>query len=114
MRMTTAFVSALVLWAAAPAVAQEWEEYVSTRDGFRVNFPGQPDVTKTTWESQLDYILPARVYSLDRGREHYSVTVVDYSALEQQGIERSKTCPPGNAQCRENAGPILGRNSLPG
>ena len=108
MHMTTVFVSALVLWAATPAGAQDWEEYVSTRDGFRVNFPGQPNVTETTRESQLDYILPARVYSTDRDREHYSVTVVDYTDLEQQGIERSKTCQPGNAQCRENAGPILG------
>ena len=108
MRMTTAVVSALVLWMAAPAVAQEWEEYVETRDGFRVNFPGRPDVTETTWESQLDYILPARVYSVDKGRERYSVTVVDFTGLEQQGIERARTCPSGNAQCRENAGPILG------
>jgi len=44
------------------------------------------------------------VYSVDRSREHYSVTVVDYTGLEQQGIERSKACPSGNAQCRENAG----------
>ena len=37
-----------------------------------------------------------------------SLTVVDYSGLEQQAIERSKTCPPGNAQCRPNAGPVIG------
>ena len=48
----------------------------------------QPKVTETTWKSQMEYILPARVYSVDRGREHYSMTVVDYSGLEQQGIER--------------------------
>ena len=108
MRRPTAVVSALVLWMAAPAVAQEWEEYVETSDGFRVNFPGRPEVTETTWESQLGYILPARVYSVDKGRERYSVTVVDFTGLEQQGIERAKTCPPGNAQCRENAGPVLG------
>jgi hypothetical protein len=56
----------------------------------------------------LDYVLPARVYSADRGREAYSVTVVDYNGLERQGIERARNCPPGNAQCRANAGPILG------
>jgi hypothetical protein len=90
------------------AGAQEWELYVSTRDGFKVDFPGQPKVTETTWTSQLDYILPARLYIADRGREHYSLTVVDYSGIEQQGIERSKTCPPGNQQCRENAGLVIG------
>ena len=62
-----------------------------------MNFPGQPEVRETTWTSQMDYILPARVYSAGRGSEHYSVTVVDYTDLERQGIERSTTCPPGNA-----------------
>ena len=104
----TAFAFALVLSVSGPAAAQEWEVYANTRDGFKANFPGQPQVTETTWKSQLDYILSARVYSADRGREHYSVTVVDYTSLEQQGIERSKTCPPGNAQCRANAGPTIG------
>lgn len=104
---TTALVFAM-LSVSGPAVAQQWTEYVNTQDGFKVNFPGQPTVTETTWQSQLDYVLPARVYSADRGREHYSVTVVDYSDLERQGIERARNCPPGNAQCRANAGPILG------
>ena len=104
---TTALVFAM-LSVSGPAVAQQWTEYVNTQDGFKVNFPGQPTVTETTWQSQLDYVLPARVYSADRGHEHYSVTVVDYSDLERQGIERASTCPPGNAQCRANAGPILG------
>ena len=104
---TTALVFAM-LSVSGSAVAQQWTEYVNTQDGFKVNFPGQPTVTETTWQSQLDYVLPARVYSADRGREHYSVTVVDYADLERQGIERAATCPPGNAQCRANAGPILG------
>ena len=107
MRMA-ALIFALVLSVSGTAVAQEWEQYVNTQDGFKVNFPGQPKVTEATWKSQLDYILPARVYSADRGPEHYAVTVVDYTGLEQQGIERSKTCPPGNQQCRANAGPIIG------
>lgn len=107
MRAST-FVIALLLSMSGPAAAQEWEEYVNTQDGFKVNFPGQPKVTETTWKSQMDYVLPARVYSVERGREHYSMTVVDHTSLEQQGIERSKTCPPGNAQCRENAGPVIG------
>jgi hypothetical protein len=105
---SAAFAFALLLSFCSSAVAQEWEEYVNTEDGFKINFPGKPKVVEATWKSQFDYILPARVYSAERGRERYSVTVVDYSKLEQQGIERSKTCPPGNAQCRENAGPIIG------
>jgi hypothetical protein len=108
MRMT-AIVFVLVLSVSGPAFAQEWEEYINTQDGFKINFPGKPRVTEIKWTSQLDYILPGRVYSGERGNgERYSVTVVDYSGLEQQGIERSKTCPPGNAQCRAEAGLVIG------
>ena len=106
MRMTTVVVGGLLM--AAPVAAQPWEEYVNKDDGFKVNFPGQPTVTEMIWQSQLDYRLPGREYTVERGRERYSVTVVDYSGLEQQGVERSATCPPGNAQCRSGAGPVLG------
>jgi hypothetical protein len=107
MRMTALFV-ALALSIGAPAAAQGWEEYVSIPDGFHINFPGTPKVTATTWTSQLNFSLPARVYSAEKGRERYSLTVVDYAPIEQLGVERAKTCPPGNANCRGNAGPVLG------
>ena len=108
MMRTFAFVFVLILCIPGTAAAQEWAEYVSTKDGFKINFPGPPKITETTWKSQMDYMLPARIYSADRGRERYSLTVVDYSGLEQQGIERAKTCPPGNEQCRENAAAVIG------
>ncbi|MSO82230.1 MAG: hypothetical protein EXQ53_02890 [Acidobacteria bacterium] len=104
-----ALIFALLLSVPGLAAAQEWDEFVSIQDGFKVNFPGQPTVTDTTWTSQLGYMLPARVYTATRGAtERYSVTVVDYNGLEQQGIARSKTCPPGNSNCRPNAPPALG------
>lgn len=102
-----ALVIALVLTGAG-ASAQDWEEYQNIPDGFKVNFPGKPTVTETTWTSQLDYVLPARVYSATRGQERYAVTVVDYRPIEQMGVERAKQCPVGNANCRGNAGPALG------
>ena len=102
-----AIVVALLLSAAASASAQEWDEFVSRDDGFKVDFPGQPKVTDITWKSQLDYILPGKVYSVEKGKERYSVTVIDYRPIEQQGIERAKTCEEGNQQCRQNAG-IMG------
>jgi hypothetical protein len=101
-------VFAVLLAIPGVAAAQEWEEYVSLQDGFRLNFPGQPKVTTTTWTSQLNYTLPARVYSAEKSRERYSLTVVDYSSIAQQGIERAKTCPEGNANCRANAPAALG------
>ena len=51
---------------------------------------------------------PGACVQCRKGRERYSLTVVDYSSIEQQGIERAKTCPPGNANCRANAPPALG------
>ena len=110
MRMTV-FAFCLILSIAGTAAAQEWDLYVSARDGFKVDFPGQPKVTETTWKSQLDYTLPARVYSVDKGRERYSLTVVDYSGIEQQGIERAKSCPPGNQQCRKTPAPSSARDT---
>jgi len=99
MRMT-AMIVALLLWPGL-AVAQEWQEHVFRQDGFSLNFPGEPRITETMWVSQLEYQLPARVYSLERGPARYSATVVDFSTLEQQGIARWKECPPGNSQCRD-------------
>jgi len=103
----TAIAVVLVLSMAATAAAQEWEEFVSKEDGFKVDFPGTPKITDITWKSQMDYILPGKVYSVDKGKEHYSMTVVDYRPIEQQGIERARTCEEGNQQCRQNAG-IMG------
>ena len=102
-----AIVVTLILSVAGRAAAQEWEEFVSKEDGFKVDFPGKPKISDITWKSQLDYILPGKVYSVDTGKEHYSMTVVDYRPIEQQGIDRSKTCEEGNQQCRQNAG-IMG------
>ncbi len=89
------------------ATAQDWEEFVSLQDQIAINFPGKPRVTEMTWQSQLGYQLPARVYSAEKGQERFSLTVVDYSSLEQQGMARWKQCPPGNSQCRDG-GPTIG------
>jgi hypothetical protein len=99
---------AFVLSVCGTAAAQEWGEYQNIPDGFKVNFPGQPQITETTWTSSLGYTLPARIYSANRGPEKYTVTVVNYRPIEQLGIERSKSCPPGNSNCRPNANPPLG------
>jgi len=107
MRVTIAVVASVLLCCTS-AVAQEWDEYKNVSDGFKINFPGPPKVTEGTWTSQLNYVLPMRIYSAEKAREKYSVTVVDYSGIEQLGIERAKTCPPGNANCRANAPPAIG------
>lgn len=103
----TALVLGLLLSMSGRATAQEWEQYVSTGDGFKLDFPGQPTVTQTTWKSEYDYMLPARVYTVERGKERYSMTVVDYSGVRQMGIERSAKCPPGAETCRGQSSGVL-------
>ena len=102
-----AIMIALLLSAPGLAVAQEeWEVFVTSQDSFTVNFPGKPKIADITWKSQLGFTLPGRVYSAEKGKERYSVTVVDYRPLEEQGIARWKACPPGNAQCRDGGATI--------
>ena len=99
MRMIFLVVGLLI---AAPhaAAAQEWELFTSVQDGFKIDFPGQPRVTDTTWKTEQGYVLPGRVYTVERGRERYSMTVVDFSGIEAMGIARNKTCPPGAETCQ--------------
>ena len=109
MRPTSLISGAIVLALVAPAVAQEeWNEFASREDGFSVNFPGQPMVEETTWTTQYRYTAPTRIYRANRGQERYSVTVVDYRTLEQQGLERAKQCPAGAEPCRGNQVGSLG------
>jgi hypothetical protein len=108
--------AALVLSLAVPAAAQEWTEYQNIQDGFKIVFPGQPKVTESTYKSAYDYTLPARVYTAERGPEKYSVTVVDYSGIEQQGIARRKACPAGAEPCigSDLSGPGYWRHDVRG
>jgi hypothetical protein len=94
--MRTLFALVFILSVSGLVSAQEFEEYVNTRDGFKIDFPGQPAASDITWASQQSYKLPGRVYTVDKGREHYSVTVVDYSGVEQMAIARATTCVSGD------------------
>lgn len=90
----TSLVFALALSLSGSAFAQEWTEYINKEDGFRVDFPGPPTVTQTTFKSEYGADLPARVYTVVRGAERYSITVADYRNIQKIADERAKaTCP---------------------
>jgi hypothetical protein len=110
MRMIAAVLTTSIVFSASPALAQEWTDFVSRDDGFRVNFPGQPNITETTYKSEYGADLPARVYSAARGAARYSVTVVDYRPIEKILTERAKKCPPwADERCTGfGAGAIVG------
>jgi hypothetical protein len=93
----------LVVVAAPPVGAQEWTEYRSVEDGFHALFPGTPTIRETTFKSQAGFVLPERVYAVDKGTERYSIRVIDYRNVEQMGAERAKKCPAGAEPCLGNA-----------
>jgi len=93
MRLMPLISSVLVLATSGTSFAQEWTEFSSKDDRFTITFPGQPKVTDTTWVSQFNAILPARIYSGTQGSNRYSVTVVDYNPIERLLSERSRTLP---------------------
>ena len=88
---------ALVLSVSGSAFAQDWDLYTNKEDGFKVDFPGQPKVTETTFKSEYGADLPARVYSVAKGPERYSITVVNYAEAPRLLDEKAKaTCQPGD------------------
>jgi hypothetical protein len=89
-RLTIAAVLTLLL--AGHSFAQEWATYTNRADSFNVNFPGEPKVQDTTYKTEYNITLPARVYSVTNGQSRYSLTVVDYSTAEKRHADRVKTC----------------------
>jgi hypothetical protein len=97
-------VAALSLALSGSAIAQEWIEFTSREDGFSGNFPGQPKVTQSTYDSQYGATLPARVYSAEQGAGRYAVTVVDYSPLEKILTQKAQSCPVRDEGCYGGTG----------
>ena len=99
MRLTPLVSMAVALSVAAPIFAQEWVEFASREDRFTCLFPAQPTVTETTYLSQHEANLPARVFSATQGQSRYSVTVVDYNQAQRILTEKAKSCPAGAEPC---------------
>ena len=100
----------LSLACAAPVLGQQWGEYVSLQDGFSLNFPGEPVVSETTYVSEYGAELPARTYSVERGEQSFSMTVVDYGPVEDLLTEQAEECPEfADERCTGfGAGAIVG------
>jgi hypothetical protein len=99
MRLMPPFALAVALAVAAPIFAQEWVEFASREDRFTCLFPTQPAVTETTYLSQHEANLPARIYSTTQSQSKYSVTVVDYNQAQRILTEKAKSCPAGAEPC---------------
>jgi hypothetical protein len=99
MPLTQIISMAVVLSVGAPVFAQEWVEFASREDRFTCLFPTQPAIMETTYLSQHEANLPARVYSAAQGQSRYSVTVVDYGQAQRILTEKAKSCPAGAEPC---------------
>ena len=103
MRLRQLTIVAALLLISTQAFAQEWVEYTSLQDRFTVNLPAQPTIRDFTYTSWLDAKLPARVYTVERGAERYSVTFVDYTVAQQVHADMAKSmnCSAGTppTQC---------------
>ncbi|HEX2460311.1 MAG TPA: hypothetical protein VHJ58_09195 [Vicinamibacterales bacterium] len=104
MRFTPVVAATIVLALSGSAFAQEWIEFTSREDRFTGNFPSQPKVTQTTYQSQYGADLPARVYSAEQGPSRYSMTVVDYSQIEKILTAKAQTCKAHTEGCYGGTG----------
>ena len=98
MRLTAIVPAALLLFTTVPAFAQESiTDYVSKLDYFSINMPSEPKIAEIKWADEYRIMLPARVYTAEQGRNHYTVTVVDYRDAPKIHAAR-------NVQCIHEAG----------
>ena len=69
--------------------AQDWTEFVSMEDRFRMFGPGQPEVEEISYPSEYGVEYPARLYTYEDDPNRYSLTVVDYSEAQRIHSERT-------------------------
>src|SRR5262245_1010525 len=89
MRVMIGFLTALVVFASAPAFAQGWAEYRNTEEGFLVNMPGEPRAENIRYTTQSGASVPARLFFAAEGMNRYTMTVVNLSssALDDDGTK---------------------------
>ena len=72
-----------------PTLAQDWTEFVSMEDRFRMFGPGQPEIEEISYPSEYGVEYPARLYTYEDGPNRYSLTVVDYTDAQRIHSERT-------------------------
>jgi hypothetical protein len=92
MRVIPLVSAASLLIMSAPAIAQDWIEYLNRQDAFTVNFPQQPRVQDITYKTEYGLALPGHVYAVESGKNRYSITVVDLADTEKLHTARVEDC----------------------
>ena len=88
-----------------PGQAQEWSQYLAFDDRFSVDFPADPSVEETTYETEYGFTLPARIYTAEDDFGAYSVTAVDWSEAEALHAEAYETCELATGDLRGGDNP---------
>jgi hypothetical protein len=68
------------------AAAQEWKVYPYPDAGFAIQFPAAPTVDKSTFKTSAGVALPMTRYALRQERIVYTLSVVDYSTTNADGM----------------------------
>lgn len=92
-------------FAAQPGQAQEWSQFLAFDDRFSVDFPTDPSVEETTYETEYGFTLPARIYTAEDDFGTYSVTAVDWSEAEALHAEAFDACERGAVDLRGGDNP---------
>jgi hypothetical protein len=68
------------------AATQEWMVYPYPDAGFALQFPAPPTVEKSTFRTSAGVSLPMTRYALRQDRSVYTLSVVDFSATNAEGM----------------------------
>ena len=91
MNLTRFLPAAIFLGLSGPVASQSWFVYTGEIDRFTVNFPAEPVVEEIGYPSEYGAEFPGRVYTVRRGDNVYSVTVIDYRDAENIHLARTNS-----------------------
>jgi hypothetical protein len=85
-------IALLTLAVIVPGVsfAQGWMKYVSEKDQFIVNFPGEPEILEADYITESGVTIPSRIYTVANDNSRYAITVVDYTVAQQAHVARCR------------------------
>jgi hypothetical protein len=92
MRLMSFVTASSIAILSTSAYAQDWIEYLNRQDAFTVNFPSQPKVADITYKTEYGLALPGHVYTVESGKNRYSITVVDLADTEKLHTARADEC----------------------
>ena len=92
MKVISVIATGLILLFSVPSFAQEWIEYKNSVDSFAVTLPREPAIKDTKLTTEYGHVLPGHLYTIDDGKNHYSVSVIDFRNLRQMETDRIAKC----------------------